>query len=872
MANLKVGKIKDMELQLLNSVSERKPPVTSGLIAHLPLDGSLNHHAKIWSKVKVLGFYNNVNHYMYDWFNANCIVTNAPDINAVTTVQAQQYDLVVADACVWGLTAQHMQKLKDIVDAGVSVIATGNDTNTSCFVTAYTGGTGANHDINIDPDTLVPTISYTNVAGSGSVDVNGGISGLIADCKPYYRRADTNLIMGYIYTSPVSGAALFFDQDGDRNFGLAYLKAGYEYVLGLSRGNITVTGEFNEQGLNCYEPRTNLLAVNSGLWGDCGFSNFSKSSYTTDSTYKRSIVFDPDSTNGICLELETLTDVVDWNTALILSSNLLFTDTSTPFTFTIRYKIMQCEDNTLSSNSRNTIGVWSHWHRTGATPTTPSDYILQTGTVLYPQDWKTQSFTTTSPATDVTGRHFYLGFGGVKAGTKYRVDFVQFEKASYGTGFINGTRSSSGYLKLPNHWSCETGGGNDRSVVFKYIPTTSATYGTKSVILGMGIEATPITNNYVAIRRSAEYGSYDNLDYTFQDGTTQVVCATASVTGINARINHDLWLGVGWTSTGNKISFWAYDGTTSEVLLKQELSGVVSYDGFTNLTNFNIGGDTSMSANGIFSNVGIYNRLITGTEFLSIARDSMNVAGDGTITCSEIIDIPTTSMNLTQSINSANSTQNLISPIFTSFSGVGNTESKAFINGSNCTSWNITSTGDAEIGSPTVTLDPNSCYEFSVWMTSPSKINGQFYFGYHVFDSGMTNISNLCVTQNGVTNGNNNVYFYVVANTDITTSPYRLKYNKWYQVKGYLLPSWFDIVNDSLKFRNEWLNNFLIEGYQIFKMPSNTAYGKFRLLNFYNSGTSSTINFAYPEINKINPFRIMKDKIVVSNFREGVSV
>ncbi|MFK5284303.1 hypothetical protein ACI3PL_32455, partial [Lacticaseibacillus paracasei] len=76
-------------------------------------------------------------------------------------------------------------------------------------------------------------------------------------------------------------------------------------------------GEFDENGLNCYEPRTNLM---TSVWSDCGFSDFKKSSYTTDATYKRSIVFDPDSTNGVCLELETLTDVVDWNTAITLTN------------------------------------------------------------------------------------------------------------------------------------------------------------------------------------------------------------------------------------------------------------------------------------------------------------------------------------------------------------------------------------------------------------------------------------------------------------------------------------------------------------------------------------------------------------------------
>jgi len=100
-----------------------------------------------------------------------------------------------------------MSRAKELVDAGISVIATGNDTRTNVFVTGYdsTGHETYSYE----------TIYGETISGGGS-DLYGGITTLAYGAKALYRRADgNNQIIGYTYTSPISGALLFFDQNGN---------------------------------------------------------------------------------------------------------------------------------------------------------------------------------------------------------------------------------------------------------------------------------------------------------------------------------------------------------------------------------------------------------------------------------------------------------------------------------------------------------------------------------------------------------------------------------------------------------------------------------------------------------------------------------
>lgn len=194
------------------------------------------------------------------------------------------------------------------------------------------------------------------------------------------------------------------------------------------------------------EATTNMLVTGTGTWPDCNFEN--PSLYTSDASWRRQIVYDPEATNGVCLEVEALTDKTTWTTAIALTSLLPFTDNNTNFTFSIRYKILRCEDNPAGIDAHRSIAVWSHWQRS-AGGSVPSDYTFNSSTVLSPQPWKIFTQTRTSPLADTTGKHFNIGTGSVKAGTKFRIDWIQFEKKSFATSFVNGAREA-GQLVYPN--------------------------------------------------------------------------------------------------------------------------------------------------------------------------------------------------------------------------------------------------------------------------------------------------------------------------------------------------------------------------------------------------------------------------------------
>ncbi len=191
---------------------------TDGLVTYMdakhvtsfPKDGttwySLSDNVSGLSDIRVLGYAHNYGAAkIYDYLAANTQFTSLGDYSAgysalqnldVASTVAN-YDLVVVESAAWSFGADVMQKLKDLVDAGISVIANGNDNRTNVFVASYDGSGHQRHDIIMEPDSLIgldgQTFKY------GSTDVHGGISSLQNGAIPLYRRADNDLIMGFVY-------------------------------------------------------------------------------------------------------------------------------------------------------------------------------------------------------------------------------------------------------------------------------------------------------------------------------------------------------------------------------------------------------------------------------------------------------------------------------------------------------------------------------------------------------------------------------------------------------------------------------------------------------------------------------------------------
>lgn len=428
------------QLQLAGQVMERTPVVYKDLIASYPFDGTLNHIKKL-KGAKVAGYFSEPEgHPWFTWFQANSgSFTQITDWASFDLTQAKQYDLVVYDSYAWTVPPDVIDKLKMFVDNGVSCFASGNDTRTNVFVKSYDATAHASHNILIESGLPFNVKSTTYSGGSG--DLYGGIIELQNNAYPFYRRADNNLITGYIYESPTSGAVFVFDQEG---IGVQEFHiAAFEYALGRSTANITNTDTFlTVDGLDVHEATTNMLSTSPTQYAnDLNFEN--PSLYQSNSGWRIQLVYDEGAVNNVALEIEALTDKTTWETVLDLGV-IPFTDNSTDFTFSIRYRILYCEDNPNGAHAHNTIAVWSHWRRdTARLRSVPSDYVFHNGTVTTPQDWKIYKFTMTSPSVDTSGKHFIIGTGSVKAGTKFRIDWIQFEKKKYATAFVKNTRNNA---------------------------------------------------------------------------------------------------------------------------------------------------------------------------------------------------------------------------------------------------------------------------------------------------------------------------------------------------------------------------------------------------------------------------------------------
>lgn len=193
---------------------------------------NLNGTPKALNELRVLGFsQHDTARPFYNYFESVAAsIDRTTSVTSLDPIEVRaNYDLVVVDAYVWSFGSTVMQKIKDIVDAGTSVIAMGNDNRTNIFVQAYDGSVRGSHDIIVEDDAIVGLRGQTFTYGSS--DVYGGIVTLRNGAVPIYRRADTGLITGFVYDNHQNGASLYFDQEGlgDANSELA--QAGFNHAL-----------------------------------------------------------------------------------------------------------------------------------------------------------------------------------------------------------------------------------------------------------------------------------------------------------------------------------------------------------------------------------------------------------------------------------------------------------------------------------------------------------------------------------------------------------------------------------------------------------------------------------------------------------------
>ena len=111
-----VARLKTEGLLLSGELDERLPPITSGLVAHYPLDEDFNRNlVSIPSTIKVLGYFpaGRATQPWYAWFQANTTFTQTTDLSSISPATAlATYDLIIADGYVWSLSGTEINYLK----------------------------------------------------------------------------------------------------------------------------------------------------------------------------------------------------------------------------------------------------------------------------------------------------------------------------------------------------------------------------------------------------------------------------------------------------------------------------------------------------------------------------------------------------------------------------------------------------------------------------------------------------------------------------------------------------------------------------------------------------------------------------------------
>lgn len=208
------------------------------------------HDSKSMQQLKVLGFRQHSSAApIFSFFEKYCEMLELESIDQLYEMQVEEinaeFDLVVVDSYVWSFNNTTMTTLKNLVDAGVSCICAGNDNRKNIFVKDYDSSLRSSHNIQMEADSKIGLSNETFTYGSG--DVYGGIVTLQNGAVPVYRRADNNLITGFVYDNYNTGASLFFDQEGISSTNTEILQAGVEYVLKHigSKANFINTPSFN---------------------------------------------------------------------------------------------------------------------------------------------------------------------------------------------------------------------------------------------------------------------------------------------------------------------------------------------------------------------------------------------------------------------------------------------------------------------------------------------------------------------------------------------------------------------------------------------------------------------------------------------------
>jgi hypothetical protein len=262
------------------------------------------------------------------------------------------------------------------------------------------------------------------------------------------------------------------------------------------------------------ENTTNILY---NYYTDCDFEDSTK--YISNSDIKFTIVDDTGANNGKCLEIEVLTDKINWNTIIDLLPYVSHQE-QVAYTLTLKFKVINCEDNPNGESVHNILSIWSHTLNSSSQVLTYVDYRFWDGNTEGQRSdgWLIRSQTIITPI-GTASRIMGMGVGSVKAGTKFRLDWIQYEKKDHSTPFTKFNNRTGGFSDI-------SGFNNDSDRIIDSSPSFSI-----DTPIGLGSYKFN-GNNHITVPN----GFISNNDYINQEWTVSVWCKTTDVTKLHQKI------------------------------------------------------------------------------------------------------------------------------------------------------------------------------------------------------------------------------------------------------------------------------------------------------------------------------------------------
>lgn len=617
----KIGRIKDGNMLISGEIEERLPAVTKNLVAHFPFDGTYSK-VRSFKGIKVL-FQKSTGQTIADgiipaWIKSQGgLITEVADLTTVTVDVAKQYDLVIADHYVWGVTEAQINKMKEFVDAGVSCISQGNDTRTNYFVKTYNATGIAAHDILIDENS---PLDLSGVLVGGSADLYGGIVELQNGALPLYRRMDSGFITGWYYQSPISGAVLYHDQEGASTYN--FVTQSMRFALENSQGGIKANDVvIANDGLYTQRSTTNRWTGTLKI-----YNNFSQPATLTATGE----IFMGQPVYRLAMTVTDATRLSDFQNNLsshgVFGGSMTFL-ASTKYAASIYYKLINKQDTIVGGTASN-IGGWS---------VGPTEEISD--------GWKRYTQYRTGAATTNATDNVFFSFRtpSLQLNETVYIDFacpMIEDGKDFATAYTIGTTGSVASVEISNV------NLQDYSISFKFKPTVEF-YKTETTAYNRQMLAMVDTVNNREVRY-ADYLSTPSATATtsspFFDFEPNASFGTGSNYHYHANYGYvkNRWHNMIITRSGNQLRIYVeLDG----VVLRDQTFTTVLDSTFT-FGKLTLGWPSSSVWDGAFKDVSIYDVVLTDAEIKKLTSSRLNITTSGKIITSGVIERPHTPWNV----------------------------------------------------------------------------------------------------------------------------------------------------------------------------------------------------------------------------------